>query len=180
MYADVHNICLTYTPAHAWCSQHLSKCIPRSPQKMHMHSCMRAYARVQKLLCHRGYCKLTLSLARASCRLSFAARFFALPTVSTKPVADAVRSRNLSKSTPALDAVTAAVSHKHHSIICVGAGLIQFVYGLKSRLAMQLICQRILFSPWFSWAFSSNIPRSLQKEQHQDSRFIDPARIMRL
>jgi len=26
VYADVHNTCLTYTSAHAWCSQHLSKC----------------------------------------------------------------------------------------------------------------------------------------------------------
>ena len=44
---------------------------------------------------------------------------------------DAVRSRNPSKSTRAHDAVTAAVSHKHHSFR-VGAGLIQFVYGSHS------------------------------------------------
>jgi len=35
---------------------------------------MRAYATVQKLLCHESYCELVLSLAQASCRLSFAAR----------------------------------------------------------------------------------------------------------
>jgi len=35
---------------------------------------MCAYATVQKLLCHESYCKLILSLAQASCRLSFAAR----------------------------------------------------------------------------------------------------------
>jgi len=45
-----------------------------SPQKMHMHSCMRAYATVQKLLGHESYCELILSLARASYRLLFAAR----------------------------------------------------------------------------------------------------------
>jgi len=45
-----------------------------SPQKMHMHSCMRAHAAVQKLLCHESYHELILSLVRASCRLSFAAR----------------------------------------------------------------------------------------------------------
>jgi len=47
-----------------------------SLQKMHMHSCMRAHAMVQKLLCrsHKSCCKLILSLARASCRLSFSAR----------------------------------------------------------------------------------------------------------
>ena len=45
------------------------------------NSCMRAYATVQKLLCHGKYCKLILSLARASCRLSFATR---PPAVSKK------------------------------------------------------------------------------------------------
>jgi len=44
-----------------------------SQQKMHMHSCMRAYATVQKILCHESYCELILSLVQASCRLSFAA-----------------------------------------------------------------------------------------------------------
>jgi len=46
---------------------------------------------------------------------------------------DAVRSRNPSKSTLAHDAVAAAVSHTHHSIIRVGAGLIQFVHGSHSK-----------------------------------------------
>jgi len=43
------------------------------------------------------------------------------------PLPDAVRSRNPSKSTLAHDVVAAAVSHKHHLIICVGAFLILFV-----------------------------------------------------
>jgi len=64
-----------------------------------------------------------------------------------------VRSRNLSKSTVAHDAVAAAVLHKHHSIIHVGAGLIQFVYGAHSRLAADLILNKYPFSPWFSGAF---------------------------
>jgi len=51
---------------------------------MHMHSCMRAYATVQKLLCHGSYCKRILSIARASLRLSFVAR---PPVASTKSVA---------------------------------------------------------------------------------------------
>jgi hypothetical protein len=45
-----------------------------SPQKMHMHSCMRVYATMQKLVCHESYYELILSLARASYRLSFVAR----------------------------------------------------------------------------------------------------------
>ena len=38
---------------------------------MHMHPYMRAYVTLQKILCHENYCELILSLARASCRLSF-------------------------------------------------------------------------------------------------------------
>jgi len=63
------------------------------------------------------------------------------PAVSAKPVSDAVRSRNPSKSTLTLDAVAAAVSHKHHSIIRVCAGLIQLVYW-----SLELM-QFILFIP---------------------------------
>jgi len=55
------------------------------------------------------------------------------------PSPDAVHSRNPSKSTLTHDAVAAAVSHKHHSIIRVGADLIQFVYCSHSRLAADLI-----------------------------------------
>jgi len=53
-------------------------------KKKHMHSCMPAYATVQKLLCHGSYGEFILCLARASCRLLFATR----PAgVSTKLVA---------------------------------------------------------------------------------------------
>jgi len=43
--------------------------------------------------------------------------------------------KNPSKSTLAHDAVAAAMLHKHHPIISIDAGLIQFVYDLRSRLA---------------------------------------------
>jgi len=46
---------------------------------------------------------------------------------------DAVRSRKPSKSTLAHDAVAAAVSHNHHSIIRVATGLIQVVSGSHSK-----------------------------------------------
>jgi len=106
-----------------------------SPQKMHMHPCMHAYATVQKHLCHGNYCERIVSLVRASCRLSFAARPVAVSTksVTRNQSPDAVRSRNQSKSTLAHDTVAAAVSLKHHSIIHVGAGLIQFVYDSHSK-----------------------------------------------
>ena len=122
--------------------------MPTLCKNMHMDSCMRAYSTVQQLLCHGGYCELILGLARTSCRLLFTA----CPTARSLPaLRDVVRSRNPSKSTLAHDAVANAMSHKHHSIIRIGAGLIQFVYGLHSHLAADLIPkQRILFSPWFS------------------------------
>ena len=100
-----------------------------------MDSCMRAYSTVQQLLCHGGYCELILILARTSCRLLFTARPTARPLAGN--LLRDVRSRNLSKSTLAHDAVTTAVLHKHHPIIRVGAGIIQFVYRLHLRLATE-------------------------------------------
>jgi len=97
---------------------------------------------------------------RAGCRLPLT-----LLPARVNPSPDAVRSRNPSKSTLAHDAVNAAVSHKHHSIICVGAGLIQFVYGSHSRLAVYLILHKVLFSPRFSRAFHK--PVSVNPFKHQ-------------
>jgi len=144
------NICLTYTPAHAWCSTTpVNAC--RLSEKMHMDSCMRAYATVQQLLCHGSYCELVLSLERISCAdLPPACSTRPTPscrldsTNADRPPAgstrltpsrldppDAVWFKNPSISTLA----HAAVLHKHHSIIRVGAYLIQFVYGSRSHLA---------------------------------------------
>ena len=39
-------------------------------KKTHLHPCMRAYATVQKLLCHGNYCELILSPVRASLKPS--------------------------------------------------------------------------------------------------------------
>ena len=97
-----------------------------------MHSCMRAYAAVQQLLCHGSYCELIMSLVRTSCRLSFAARPPAARPSADNPSPDAVRFKNL---TLAHDAVATAVLHKHHPIIRICAGLIQFVYRSRSHLA---------------------------------------------
>ena len=49
--------------------------------------------------------------------------------------------------------VAAVVLHKHHLIIRVGAGLIQFVYGSHSRLAADLTLDKNLFFLPFSRAF---------------------------
>jgi len=117
---------------------------------MHMRSCMRAHATVQKLLCHKTIANLSWVLCehRAGCHLPPA-----LLPARRNQSPDAVRSRNPSKSTLAHDAVAAALSHKHHSIIRIGAGLIQFVYGSHSRLAADLTLDKVLFLPWFSRAF---------------------------
>jgi len=55
----------------------------------------------------------------------FTARPSARP-VAGNPLRDAVRSSDPSKSTLAHDAVATAVLYKHHPIIRVDAGLIQF------------------------------------------------------
>jgi len=77
VYADVHNICLTYTPSHAWCSQHLSKCMHTLLKKC---TGARACAPMQrcrslpwKLL--RTYLESCVNIVQAVvCRLPFAAR----------------------------------------------------------------------------------------------------------
>jgi len=53
-----------------------------------------------------------------------------------------------SKSMLACDAVAAAVLHKHHPIIRVGAGPIQFVYWSHLRLATEFTRHRKAFSPF--------------------------------
>ena len=130
------------------------KCMPTLCKKMHMDSCMRAYSTVQQLLCHGGYCELILSLARISCRLLFTAR----PTArSLAALGDVVRSRNPSKSTLTHAAVATAVLRKHHPIIRVGTGLIQFVYRLHLRLATEATRNRNAFSPFFARVFFGGV-----------------------
>jgi len=61
---------------------------------------------------------------------------------------------NPSKSTLAHDVVAAAVLHKHHLIIRVGAGLIQFVYGSHSHWATGVTSSKILYTAIFLCEFS--------------------------
>jgi len=127
-----------------------------------MHLCMHTHATVQKPLYHESYCELILSLARASCRLSFATRSCRPSCCLDQTRRPTLFAQEISKSTLAHDAVVAAVSHKHHSIIRVGAVLIQFVYGSHSRLATKLILHKILFPPFFSQAFKWSISLGVQ------------------
>ena len=119
-------------------------------------SAKNAYVLVHARICNGAeaslpwnQCELILSFARASCRLSLPLAQL-LSRLNQSP--DAVRSRHPFKSTLAHDAVAATVSHKHRSIICVRAGLIQFVYKSHSRLATELPQLHFL---WFSQAFWS-------------------------
>jgi len=52
VYADVHNTCSTYTPAHTWCSQHLLQCMHTLRKKC---TCTRARAPVQRC---RSFCAI--------------------------------------------------------------------------------------------------------------------------
>ena len=123
------------------------KCMPTLCKKLYMDSCMRAYSTVLQLLSHGGYCELILSLARTSCRLLFTTRPTARP-LTDKPLRD-VRSRNPSKFTLGHDAVGTAVLHKHHPIIRVGAGLIQFVYRSHLRLTTEATVTEMHFRHFF-------------------------------
>jgi len=118
---------------------------------IYMYTCIHRYIyayihiHMQQLPCHGSYCELILSLAQTSCRLSFPPAL--LPVVEPAALllarCQTWSLRNLSKSTLAHDAVAAVVLHKHHLIIRVGAGLIQFVYGSHSRMAADLTLDNI-------------------------------------
>jgi len=83
---------------------------------------------------HRVGCRLPLALLPLAGGPALLRPTALLPP-SCRQLLDAARFKNPSKSTLAHDAVAAAVLHKHHLIIRVGAGFIQFVYGLRSHLA---------------------------------------------
>ena len=58
------------------------------------------------------------------------------------------------------------MSHKHHSIICVGADLIQFVYGLHSHLATEATRDRNPCSSFFVQVFFGEYGFSLCQHSH--------------
>jgi len=152
VYADVHNTCHESNVHTCTCM------VLTTPVK---NACIlsaeNAYGLVHARLCNGAEASLTWKLLQTyleSCASIVQAVFcrpLLLPPMLSRPnpSPDAVRSRNSSKSMLAHDAVAAAVSHKHQSIIRVGAGLIQFVYGSHSRLATGFTSSRILFPPFF-------------------------------
>jgi len=155
--ADVHNTCLTYTSAHAWCSQHLLKCMHTLRKKI---TCTRACAPLQQcsnFFAMEAIANLSWVLRehRAGCCLP--------PTRLLSPrnqLPDAVRSRNPSTSKLIHDAVAAAVSHKHHSIIrrwwLVQSSSILSMVRTRN-VAIDVIHQRILFLPSIRESFFIHI-----------------------
>jgi len=139
-----------------WCSRHLSnvhistcmvlnntcECMPTLRKNVyglvHVHLCNGAAASLSwKLL--RTYLESCANIMQAvvyrppSCRSRAGPPSFACPPScrppASNPLLDAARLKNPVKSTLDHDAVAATVLHKHHPIIRIGAGLIQFVYG---------------------------------------------------
>ena len=132
---------------------HMHTCIYISPQLVHARLCNGAAASLPwKLL--RTYLESCANIVQAVVSAHPPA-----PSSSQQPsywpVARHVRLRNPIKSTLAHDAVAAVVLHKHHLIIRVGAGLIQFVYGSHSRLAADLTLDKNPFSLPFLRGFES-------------------------
>jgi len=116
---------------------------------------MRACATVQQLPCRGSYCELILSanIVQAVVTAHPPAPSSSRPP-SCWPVVRHVRLRNPIQSTLPHDAVAAVVLYKHHLIIRVGGGLIQFVYGSHSRLAADLTLDKNLFPLPFRGLFS--------------------------
>ena len=90
-HADVYNTCLTYTPAHAWCSQHLSKMHAFSPQKCAWTRACAPMQRFRSCFAMEAIAKLpwVLHEHRAGCLSQLPPALAAFPAVWTKPVAAA-------------------------------------------------------------------------------------------
>jgi len=143
------NIC-TYTYMYIY--MHMHTCIYISPQLVYARLCNGAAVSLPwKLL--RTYLESCANIVQAVVSAHPPAPSSSWPP-SSWPVVRHVRLRNPIKSTLPHDAVAAVVLHKHHLIICVGAGLIQFVYGSHSRLTADLTLDKKLFSLSFSRGFS--------------------------
>ena len=123
-------------------------CIYISPQLVHARLCNGAAASLpwEPL---RSYLESCANIVKAVVSARPLAPSSSRPP-SCWPVARPVCLRNPSKSTLAHDVVATVVLHKHHLIIRVGAGLIQFVYGSHSRMAADLTPDKNLFSQPFS------------------------------
>ena len=130
---------------------HMHTCIYISPQLVHARLCNGAAASLpwKRLRTYLESCaNIVQAVVSAHPPAPSSSR-----SPSCWPVGRHVRLRNPIKSTLAYDAVAAVVLHKHHLIIRVGAGLIQFVYGSLSRLAADLTLDKNLFSLPFSRGF---------------------------
>jgi len=149
---------------------------------------VRAYETAQQLLCHGNYCKPILSPVRASFQQPSAVRpwpdeLLRLPkhhqlqaAVCRPPrywpdelrrppkyprqgsAAETISAQTRPKFTPAHDSVAAAVSHKHHSIIRVGAGLLQFVHACTCTSIAEAIPIKNLFLPFSPASFFQMTP----------------------
>ena len=109
-----------------------------------------AYALVHARLCNGAAASLPWKLLRTyheSCA-NIVQAVVCRPPPADNPSPDAARFKNPSKSTLAYDAVAAAALHKHHPIIPVGAGLIQFVYGRARTWPTEATRQRNAFPPF--------------------------------
>ena len=137
MYIYIH----VYTYAYAHMYIYISTTRACAPvQRCSSFLAMEAIAKVSWVLRER----------RAGCRFRPPSCPFASRPPFCWPVVRHVRLRNPIKSTIAHDAVAAVVLHKHHLIICVGAGLIQFVYRSHLHLATEATRNRNAFSPFFA------------------------------
>jgi len=112
VYADVHNTCLTYTPAHAWCSQHLSKCMHTLRKKCTSTRACAPMQRCRSFFAMEAIANVSWVLhehrAGSGCRLP---PILLLSRRNQSP--DAVRSRNSSKSTAVLYCGIAQASFDH-------------------------------------------------------------------
>ena len=130
---------------------------------MHVHLCICISPQlVLSCLCNSAAASLPWKLLRTyleSCANIVQAAVSARPPApsSSRPhlLLARLNKRNTSKSTLAHDTVPAVLLHKHHLIIRVGAGLIQFVYCSHPRMTVDLPSTKIYFRTHFRGVFAN-------------------------
>ena len=153
MYIYTYAYICTYTYTYIYTHMHIYIYIYIYPQLVHACLCNGAAASLPwKLL--RTYLESCANIVQAvvsACPPTPQIRRAGRPPAGPSP--DAVRLRYPSKSTLAHDVVAAAVLHKHHPIIRVGAGLIQFVNGYTRAWPRTSPSTKIYFRSFFRGLF---------------------------
>jgi len=146
-YIYIYTYACICTYDHMYIYMHMHICIYISPQLVHARLCNGAATSLPWNL-QRTYLESCGNIVQG--------------VISARPPA------------PSSNPKPAVVLHKHHLIIRVGAGLIQFVYGSHSCMTTDLTLDKNLFSQPFSRVFETDGGRKLGRGEGRKAKGMRP------